>query len=410
MFVSLRCVSRCILIIMFMLVLSSSCLERKITSELNPGCDSHISKNLSFSVVYVKAEGSNDTLHYLWDLSRKPSVLLALTPPGSRVEFNCTEFGMENALRFDVPVKYSFAIVINKIWEYNDVNDTGTLDLENKSDNYVRELDPSNFSWKRVEYKNDSKSVILGIESLLYHDNNTYKNGTLKIELSGFGYEDHSDLLPHLLHTANSTQVDLVIDGLTTESTFTSSRFAVEIVMISSDGTNSSMKINARKSLDDEHTPGVFTLVDVETPSSSSASAGGYLQWRPVAYISKNRDISNSTDTDIYGVSNVKNASSYLANSLLAHSFYDLDHQNLLMQSAVVSFGIKEDGFYKKTNYTSWTFTVGYGKPPDEDFSLLVILVISIGLGLPALLIIISGIIMFVRRISHKKDDLFLSR
>lgn len=56
------------------------------------------------------------------------------------------------------------------------------------------------------------------------------------------------------------------------------------------------------------------------------------------------------------------------------------------------------------------TFMMGYGVPPDEDFSLLVIFVISIGLGLPALLIVISGIVMAVRRISQKKDDLFLNR
>jgi hypothetical protein len=53
---------------------------------------------------------------------------------------------------------------------------------------------------------------------------------------------------------------------------------------------------------------------------------------------------------------------------------------------------------------------MGYGTPPDENFSLLVIFVISIGLGLPALLIVISGIVMAVRRISQKKDDLFLNR
>jgi hypothetical protein len=53
---------------------------------------------------------------------------------------------------------------------------------------------------------------------------------------------------------------------------------------------------------------------------------------------------------------------------------------------------------------------MGYGIPPDESFSLLVIFIISIGLGLPALLIIISGFVMAVRRISKKKDDLFLNR
>ena len=53
---------------------------------------------------------------------------------------------------------------------------------------------------------------------------------------------------------------------------------------------------------------------------------------------------------------------------------------------------------------------MGYGKPPEESFSLLVILIISIGLGLPAVLIIGSVIFLLIRRISKKKDDLFLNR
>lgn len=53
--------------------------------------------------------------------------------------------------------------------------------------------------------------------------------------------------------------------------------------------------------------------------------------------------------------------------------------------------------------------TVGYGHPPDENFSLLVILIMGSCLGLPTVLIILSGLYVALRRISHRKDDLLLS-
>nr|CAD7197201.1 unnamed protein product [Timema douglasi] len=241
------------------------------------------------------------------------------------------------------------------------------------------------------------------------------------MNVSAYGYNDHSDILPHLVHTQNSSLIDLVIDKLGTNSHFSHARFAVDIILASQDPKNTTMTFESHKSLDDEYTPGVFTMVDLQTPSSVSGAKGGYIQWRPVAYIAKERDLTNSTDANNYGLSNVTYPSAVLNSSAL-YAFFSSSLENMLVQETVVSFGLKEDGFYKKTNYTSCdiifskitgpllTFLVGYGHPPDEKFSLLVILVISIGLGLPALLILVSGIVMAVRRVSNKNDDLFLSR
>lgn len=56
------------------------------------------------------------------------------------------------------------------------------------------------------------------------------------------------------------------------------------------------------------------------------------------------------------------------------------------------------------------TFLIGYGGPEDEKFSLLIIMVISIGLGLPAVLIFVGGTYMCVRRLRRNKDELCLER
>ena len=80
------------------------------------------------------------------------------------------------------------------------------------------------------------------------------------MQLSAYGYLDHSEELPHLLHSANSTQVDLILDHLKTNSNFTKSRFALDVLLVSNDNPNSTAIIESRKSLDDENTPGVFTV------------------------------------------------------------------------------------------------------------------------------------------------------
>jgi hypothetical protein len=52
----------------------------------------------------------------------------------------------------------------------------------------------------------------------------------------------------------------MVLDKLKTNSSFSNSRFAVEVLIASSDNVNSTATIVSQKSLDDEHSPGVFTV------------------------------------------------------------------------------------------------------------------------------------------------------
>ncbi|KAJ9584542.1 hypothetical protein L9F63_021113, partial [Diploptera punctata] len=386
---------------------------RKLSTYYNPGCTG-TSCGL-FKVVYVRADGSNDSLHHLWDFTHKPSVFMAATSLNSNLNISwskCNE-GSHGCITFTQPPTYSFGIVLDKLWEYNDVNDTGLLNRHNKSKNYVHALHLENFNWTLSNISctsNCGELVDLKATAVKYisRDGVGVLAGKITFMLNAFGFQDHSMELPRLLHSANSTQVDLVIETLKTNSSFTNSRYAIDVILASNDNASSTVVLESKKSLDDENSPGVFTVVDLYTPSISSGR-GGYLQWRPVAYIAKERDISNSTDTNVYGVLDVKNHTSQLNNSIL-YSYYSYHLDDVLVQSTIVSFGLKEDGFYKKTNYTSWTFMMGYGKPPEEGFSLLVILVISIGLGLPTILIIASVIFVLIRRISQKKDDLFLNR
>lgn len=66
--------------------------------------------------------------------------------------------------------------------------------------------------------------------------------------------------MPHMLHSENSTQVDIILNNLQTNSSFKSSRFAMELLLVSESKTRTGMIVDAKKSLDDEHTPGIFEV------------------------------------------------------------------------------------------------------------------------------------------------------
>ena len=63
-----------------------------------------------------------------------------------------------------------------------------------------------------------------------------------------------------MLHSENSSQIDIILNKFETDPKFNSSRFGMELLFISEENTDVPMHIDATKSLDDEHTPGIFEV------------------------------------------------------------------------------------------------------------------------------------------------------
>lgn len=62
--------------------------------------------------------------------------------------------------------------------------------------------------------------------------------------------------------------------------------------------------------------------------------------------------------------------------------------------------------FIKKNGHILILF---YYRPVEDRFSLMVILVMAVGLGLPAVVLFIGGLAIAIRNYRMKKDDLLLS-
>lgn len=88
----------------------------QLRSRLNPDCD-ETCRGRNVTTLHLSADGSNDTLHYLWDFIGYPSVLLALTPPSTSLNISWEDYlaRRENSVRFSEKPKYSFGMIINKV-------------------------------------------------------------------------------------------------------------------------------------------------------------------------------------------------------------------------------------------------------------------------------------------------------
>lgn len=89
-----------------------------------------------------------------------------------------------------------------------------------------------------------------------------------------YGEQDHDVDFPHLLHSMNATQVDIEFFKLARKG-IEKVRIAAEIILIASElDQEKSFVVSTRKTLDDEHTPGIFELIDITSPESYTAARG----------------------------------------------------------------------------------------------------------------------------------------
>lgn len=63
---------------------------------------------------------------------------------------------------------------------------------------------------------------------------------------------------------------------VTSNSSFRSPRIAAEFVLLASESTKNPFTISKRKTVDDEHTPGIFRLVDIISPNGRNGTQGSF--------------------------------------------------------------------------------------------------------------------------------------
>lgn len=218
-------------------------------------------------------------------------------------------------------------------------------------------------------------------------------------QLSAFGSTDHGDEVPHLYHSSHSMQLELIVENI--NHNYSSPRAAVEFLIVSSENkTEGSFKLKKRRNLDDEFTPGIFDVFDIVSPRSHDDTRGAFFQYRPVCYTKRARTVSDSTELrqgDIVSFNNnAKEIEKFMYT--LPFSYYGYALGSRIAQGTNITFGMPGDGFFSKSNYTSFSMLMGIGAPPVERLSAFVVIFSAIGLGVPLLVLLVGGTYVGIKR------------
>ncbi|KAI4786440.1 hypothetical protein KUCAC02_037117 [Chaenocephalus aceratus] len=246
-----------------------------------------------------------------------------------------------------------------QLLEYDDVNDTAkaTSDL-------FPPYDLQDFTWAPLN--------LSGASALLCGAAATFDNGSLCLKLTVFDSEGRDQMLPRLLHSANSSQLEVWLDGLLPRAS--RSRFLLELQAVG----------------------GAYPLSRVEVlqwlPALNRTSQGSvFLQWKPVSYRRSPPSVEEGSPTRSSLPRPQRGEEAF---SALITAFY-AEPETFGIN---VSFGISGEPFYGRSRFLSWTVLLGVGTPPMDSFSPMVLIMMAVGLGTPMILLVLGGVCICVRK------------
>lgn len=90
-------------------------------------------------------------------------------------------------------------------------------------------------------------------------------NFNFLLQLSAFDSDGRGDLWPRLLHSANSSQLKVSLNGLLPRGNH--SRFVLELEAVS--GVYPLSRVDVHQSIDDEYTPSIFKVNCISCKNAS---------------------------------------------------------------------------------------------------------------------------------------------
>ncbi|XP_056597865.1 glycosylated lysosomal membrane protein [Triplophysa dalaica] len=386
-----RCFICCLLSVVFCpssgFIGGGDSFRRKVSVEVNPGLKPPSTLPPGVNLVHVRALGQNDTLHFLFCNQGAPSLLLVHTnTTESTVHVNWPEFinrSSSGGLQVEPQssVQYSRALIITRLWEYSDVNNTADPQHTSESSFYPP-YELQDFIWSEFN-QSDHRIRICGGDRTAA----SFTNGTFCLQISAFESEGRESAWPGLLHNSNSSQLRVSLEGVTARVNY--SRFSLELQSVGDSGFLG--RVDVHRSIDDEYTPSIFKVSQWVSFPVNSSRVWGYAQWKPVAYRKSSPVTEDATPCrHSEPVPIARPPPSALIQAYFSHGpqTYGLN----------VSFGIAGDAFYNATNYLSWTVLMGVGDPPVDSFSVFIICIMAVGLGTPLVLIIVGVVFLWVRK------------
>ncbi|ERE87414.1 lysosomal protein NCU-G1-like protein [Cricetulus griseus] len=276
------------------------------------------------NLLHIRAVGTNSTLHYVWSTLGPPAVVLVAT--------NTTQSAL--------------------------------------SVNWSLLMSPDPYGGLMV----------------LPKDSIQFSSALVFTRVQAFSGSGRSAQPPRLLHTADSCQVEVSLDGASPRGNH--SVFGLEVATVGTGPDCPSVK--ELHSIDDEYAPAVFQVNQLLWGSSPS----GFMQWRPVAFSQKQRNRESAVPCQ---ASSLHPTLAYsLPSSPVVQAFFG--SQNLCAFN--LTFGAPTGPGYWDQHYLSWSMLLGMGFPPVDALSPLVLGIMAVALGTPGLMLLGGGLFLLLR---HKQ-------
>ncbi|XP_021232101.1 glycosylated lysosomal membrane protein [Numida meleagris] len=359
---------------------------RKVSMQYNPGWNGS-----SVNLLHVRAAGRSDTLHYVWSSIGAPAVLLVATrSPSSALAIDWGRLlspTPAGAVWIEPPssVVYAAAVVFTKLFEYSKA--------DAMEENFYPTYDLSDFSWDSINRTMNHTALTAELRGVPASDpSGSFSNGSLAFRVTAYESGGRDQALPGLLHTANSSKVEFVLAGAAPRGN--GSRFALEVTAVEEKGTASGLR--SLRSIDDEYTPTIFETLSLVAESRNDGSVLGFLQWKATAYGSRRP---TRGDGIRCRAGELRAASGTWPRSAVVRAYFGEGVGSDYGVSAVnVSFGGEDGGVYQEKRYLSWSALLGFGPPPEDAFSPLVISIVAVALGTPPLLLLLGAAVLLCAR------------
>ncbi|KAF5889875.1 glycosylated lysosomal membrane protein [Clarias magur] len=254
---------------------NSDTFTRKVSLHMNPGLTPPLVPSPGVSILHARAVGRDDTLHFLFCSGEAPALLLVHTQSNeSVVTVNWPVFLSRNpagsvTVKPEGSVRYRSALVLTRLWEYDELNSTGQSALS--------PYELRDFDWDDV---NQTVDYTHHTAQLCGRHHNFSNNASLCLQFSAFESSGREEAWPSLLHHANSSQLRVLLRGMTPQTN--RSHFALELQTVSEASLQT--RVDVHRSIDDEYTPSIFQVSEWVWSHDNHSSVVGFSQWKPVVY------------------------------------------------------------------------------------------------------------------------------
>ncbi|XP_068963717.1 glycosylated lysosomal membrane protein isoform X2 [Petaurus breviceps papuanus] len=244
----------------------------------------------------------------------------------------------------------------------------------------------ADFSWDDVNNTLDPAMLSATFRGHPSKDpSGTFSNGSLAFKVHAFSGSGRSDHIPRLLHTADTSQLELVLSGAVPQGNH--SLFVLEVATPALDSECPQLK--EQEFIDDEYCPSVFQLDQLLWRSPPE----GFLQWRPVAFSQKQPTWKKALPCRVSPPG--PTLATLLPQSATVRAFFG---PSINFCAFNLTFGDSTGPAYEDQYYLSWSAVLGIGIPPMDSFSPLVLGIMVVVLGLPALLLVGGGLGLLLLR------------